>query len=298
MTVANQQIANHTHTGNSHQDVRKIDETSIIEIKEYCLIEDALTEVGKEIHSNPIIGLFKKSALKFQRVKSNLLPFWLVEATHTLDYEYQTLLNIPINEINTKQITINGQIYDVKNPMYQRSIEVPAIGTAHYEKKISRIFDANGVPISNDSIYRYYIERHNSDRFEDAKNSSLNELDLTDKIPPVKLNIERKIISEFYQLTKSMTDNTQDVKDIIEFTTVNLYYHPIFTFEYLNTETNESKEIEVDGITGKVIKDNMISSLKNLITKNRDPITEISAEIVGSFVPGTGYIVRELGKRV
>ncbi|MBV6542593.1 hypothetical protein, partial [Ursidibacter maritimus] len=194
---------------NQRQEVRRI-EASIIELREYCSIEDAFTEVGKSIQTNSIMNLFKKSGLKFQRVKSNLLPFWLVEATHTLDYEYQTLLNIPINEENTKQLTINGNIYEVKNPSHQRSIEVPAVGIAHYKKCISRIFDANGLLISNDSVYRSYIEYHENDQdsSDEITSQSLNDLDLTDKIPPAKQNIERKITSEFYKLTESTTDNT------------------------------------------------------------------------------------------
>lgn len=284
---------------NHRQEVKKIDAT-VIEIQEYCPIEDAFTEVVKNINSNLIRNIFKKSALKFQRVKSHFSPFWLVEATHTLDYEYQTLLNIPINEENTKQLVINNTIYDVKNPNYQKSIEVPAKGIAHYEKKISRIFDANGLPISNDSLYRGYIECHEDDEkaLDEITSQSLKELNLMDKIPPAKQNIERKITSEFYKLTESTTDNTQDFNDFVQFTKFNLYYHPIFTFEYINTETNETKEVEVDGITGKVIKDDMLTSIKNILINNKEGITEITAEIAGSAIPGSGYLVREIGKRI
>ncbi|WP_301098481.1 hypothetical protein [Otariodibacter sp.] len=280
------------------QEIVKI-QASIIELKEYCSIEDAFTEVGKSISNNPITNIFKKSGLKFQRVKSKLLPFWLVEAVHTLDYEYQTLLNIPINEENTKQLIINGHTYDVKNPTYQKSIEVQATGIAHYENKISRIFDAGGVLIQHDSIYRDYVERNNNDKSPDtAVSPSLSELNLSEKIPPVKQNIERKIVNEFYKLTESTIDNTQEFKDKVSFTTCNLYYHPIFTFEYINLETNDIKEIEVDGITGKVLKGNMLISIKNLLNNNREGITEVAAEIAGSVVPGTGYLVREIGKRI
>ncbi|MDO5055647.1 MAG: hypothetical protein Q4D86_10055 [Pasteurella oralis] len=284
---------------NHRQEVHKID-TTVVELQEYCPIEDAFAEAVKNINNNVFKSLFKKSDLKFQRVKSNLLPFWLVEAKHTIDYEYQTLLNIPINEANTTQLVINGTTYDVKNPAYQKSIEVPAKGIAHYKKEISYIFNAEGLLIQNDSTYREYITRHNSDdnALDEITSPSLNELNLIDKIPPAKQNIERKITSEFYKLTESTTDNTQDFKDIVEFTKFNLYYHPIFTFEYINTETEELKEIEVDGITGKVIKGNMLTSIKNILSNNREGITEMAAEIAGSAIPGTGYLVREIGKRI
>ncbi|MBV6524645.1 hypothetical protein HT664_07900, partial [Ursidibacter maritimus] len=94
------------------------------------------------------------------------------------------------------------------------------------------------------------------------------------------------------------TDNTQYFKDLVQFTKFNLYYHPIFIFEYINTETNEVKEIEVDGVTGKVVKDNVLTSIKNILHNNREGITEVAAEIAGNAIPGTGYLVREIGKRI
>ncbi|MBV6543378.1 hypothetical protein, partial [Ursidibacter maritimus] len=87
-------------------------------------------------------------------------------------------------------------------------------------------------------------------------------------------------------------------KDLVQFTKFNLYYHPIFIFEYINTETNEVKEIEVDGVTGKVVKDNVLTSIKNILHNNREGITEVAAEIAGNAIPGTGYLVREIGKRI
>lgn len=282
----------------NYQKVNKID-ASIIEIRELCSIEDALTEVGKEVSS--VFSLFKKSPLKFRRVKSSLSPFWLIEANHTIDYEYQTLLNIPINEANTKHLIIADNTYEVKNPTSQKSIEVPATGVAHYEKKTSYIYDSRGMLIQNDALYRKYVELHNSDNTPlESYSAALNNMmpELETQMPPAQQNLEKKIISDFYNLTKSTTDNTLKYQDNIHFTTVNLYFHPIFTFEYVNEETEEVKEIEIDGVTGKVIKESMLGTLKSMLHNNREPITEISAEIVGSFIPGTGYIIRELGKRM
>jgi len=232
----------------------------------------------------------KPEELKLIATENRLEPFWLITASSRTVYDRTATYTVTTGWKEVKSVTLLGQeLPAVPQPKGDPAFKLAAIEHCVQELRMQQTFD--GVTGAKTDFQKYA----NFARVEIPELSTFNPEGILIIPPQVRATaVVRQVTTEVVRPVK----NAQAVhEERVDIETVDLNFRPVYAFEYEWVAKNKRVIIEFDALTaeintgGKKLKD----QIKGILT--RDLLFDVTADAVGTFVPG-GSIAVKLVKAV
>ncbi|MGV8960310.1 MAG: hypothetical protein ACOH1V_07965 [Stenotrophomonas sp.] len=220
-----------------------------------------------------------KSELRYE-------PFWQVSARRQITYVHEAVYPLPVANPHARQLEIAGQVFEVLTHGGKPRVELAINERCHREIDTALYQDGLKRPIKQAKL-QGYVERYRA--------VEQPQLDLPGAVAPQMpfASVVQVIKS---QLAAEAIDAHRIDHDLLEFISANLYFRPVFAFEYLWTGAGRIGVIEIDGLTGEVVEDGQWFRDKLDTVMSREMLFELGAEVASAALPGAGFAVKVLGK--
>ena len=232
----------------------------------------------------------KPEELQLIATENRLEPFWLITASSKTVYDRAATYTVTTGWKEVKSVTVLGQhLPAMPQPKGDPAFKLAAIEHCIQELHTQQTFD--GVTGAKVDFQKYA----NFARTEISDISTFNPEGILLVPPQVRATaVVRQVTTEVVRPVK----NAQAVhEERVDIETVDLNFRPVYAFEYEWATKNKKVIIEFDALTteistgGKKLKD----QIKGILT--RDLLFDVTADAVGTFVPG-GSIAVKLVKAV
>jgi hypothetical protein len=215
-----------------------------------------------------------------------LEPFWHVAGRAVYVYERNRDYTVPASAADVQQLTINGTKYEGQAVPGQQTFRVPALEHCRAEFASESYTDGlAGTPVSDGATMI------SGPRSEVADPTTLS-ADGTIAMPPEHRAsyVVRQLMTEIMKPVQA--DQMLEESIILEAT--DLYYRPIWAFEFAWQGKGKQGIVEIDSLTGQTKQGKaLVTSIKGMLS--RDLLFDVGADTVGLFVPG-GSIAVKLAK--
>ncbi|RDF10849.1 hypothetical protein DPV92_04705 [Haemophilus paraphrohaemolyticus] len=271
------------------------------------LAKDAAEQHKNSAFSSTLSGLAKVAPLKSLAVKSSKLlnkdedielirserrlePFWKIEVKRIINYELVQNYRTNVENPDAKSVLIEDASEEIKvNTPQNMNIQTSYISfnvkeICQRDIIFSSVIDGMERSHVHESLLQAYLKepKYRSKPLEsEVIEPSLLQSGLMQRA-------RQKLLE-----TTIINAPTLDEKTVIE--CLEIYFRPVFAFEYHHKKDNRTAIIEVDGLTGKVI-DNGTSwfSQKANQEKMKSLLKDVVSEVAGSIVPGGATIANML----
>ena len=229
----------------------------------------------------------KENTVQLVRQELRLEPFWHVKATRSVDYTCQLTYQVPVHNLDTQTLHIEGSVFDVARQKDKARIEFVARETCHRKLGFDRLMDGMQRDSVKADALGAFINKY--------KYTEVDVLERPEVLKP-KLALVGAIQVASAALTGEAINAFEVQADQIEFERTYMYLRPVFAFEFKWSSADKVGVIEVDGLTGEVIENGswFKDKIKEIIT--RETLLELGGEVASSFVPGGGVAVKIIGK--
>lgn len=208
-------------------------------------------------------------------------PFWHAVCSTHFEYKRNREFTVKISDPIVQKVTIFGEEKTI-DP--QRNITLSRI--EHCLESNTKELFVDACTEKEEDFSRYI----SMSTRELAQTEELNEGDTI--VLPVKVKaayIVRKMLTEMLK----PIDADEILDETVSIDTLDLYFRPVYAFEYNWVPKNKQNVLEFDGITGefysgKVLKEKMTEIF------TEESLFEIGGEIAGFIVPGAGIPVKIL----
>lgn len=208
-------------------------------------------------------------------------PFWHAVCSTHFEYKRNCEFTVKISDPIVQKVTIFGE---EKTMDPQRNITLSRVEHC-LESNTKEIFvDAYTEKEEDFSKYVAMSTR------ELAQTAELNEGNTI--VLPVKVKaayIVRKLLTEMLK----PIDADEILDETVSIDTLDLYFRPVYAFEYTWVPKNKQNVLEFDGITGEFYSGKVLrEKMTEIFTE--EALFEIGGEIAGFIVPGAGIPVKIL----
>lgn len=208
-------------------------------------------------------------------------PFWHAVCSTHFEYKRNREFTVKISDPIVQKVTIFGEEKTIDQ---QRNITLSRI--EHCLESNTKELFVDACTEKEEDFSRYI----SMSTRELAQTEELNEGDTI--VLPVKVKaayIVRKMLTEMLK----PIDADEILDETVSIDTLDLYFRPVYAFEYNWVPKNKQNVLEFDGITGefysgKVLKEKMTEIF------TEESLFEIGGEIAGFIVPGAGIPVKIL----
>jgi hypothetical protein len=215
-----------------------------------------------------------------------LEPFWHVAGRAVYVYERNRDYTVPASAADVQQLTINGIRYEGQAVPGQQTFRVPALEHCRAEFASESYTDGlAGTPVSDGATMI------SGPRSEVADPTTLS-ADGTIAMPPEHRAsyVVRQLMTEIMKPVQA----DQMLEESITLEATDLYYRPIWAFEFAWQGKGKQGIVEIDSLTGQTKQGKaLVTSIKGMLS--RDLLFDVGADTVGLFVPG-GSIAVKLAK--
>ena len=214
-----------------------------------------------------------------------LEPFWHVAGHATYVYERNRDYNVPASAADVEAITLGGQRYEGA-PGKDKTFKVPVREHCKAEFRSENFVNGlTGQPVPEGA------QLITGPRSEVTDPATIGTED-TIVVPPEHRAsyVVRQLMSE---ITKPLQAD-QVMEESVTLEATELFYRPIWAFEFAWTAKGKQAIVEVDSVTGQIAAGKaLMGQMKAMM--NRDLLFDIGADTVGLIVPG-GSIAVKLAK--
>jgi len=208
-------------------------------------------------------------------------PFWHAVCSTHFEYKRNREFTVKISDPIVQKVMICGEEKTIDQ---QRNITLSRI--EHCLESNTKELFVDACTEKEEDFSRYI----SMSTRELAQTEELNEGDTI--VLPVKVKaayIVRKMLTEMLK----PIDADEILDETVSIDTLDLYFRPVYAFEYNWVPKNKQNVLEFDGITGefysgKVLKEKMTEIF------TEESLFEIGGEIAGFIVPGAGIPVKIL----
>ncbi|MBN1313974.1 MAG: hypothetical protein JXA42_00840 [Anaerolineales bacterium] len=208
-------------------------------------------------------------------------PFWHVVCSSLYVYERTRHYHIPIPHPEVRTVTIDEQEYIPSGD--SRSVTLVGVEKCREEKTVNRLIDAmNGEP----KEWNHYLE------FESTEIPDILEWEPPESIiVPAKVRASTITREALSTLIKPLDADTIQ-QDLITIENMDLYFRPIYAFEFSWTTKEKVAVAEFDGLTGKLVTDG--ASIREQFSKilTPDVIFDVGVDAIDLLVPGGGIAIK------
>ncbi len=215
-----------------------------------------------------------------------LLPFWHVAASAVYVYDRQRDYTVPGSASEVTAVSVDGQRHELEQAGNQRAFRLKALEHCRNEFHAETFTDGlTGAPVADGA------DLIGGPRSEISDPATLAAGD-TIVVPPEQRAsfVVRKTLAEVMKPVQA--DTILEESMVLEAT--DLYYRPVWAFEFTWQGHDKRGVIEIDSITGQTATGKaMLGQIKGMLT--RDVLFDVGADTIGLFVPG-GSIAVKLAK--
>jgi hypothetical protein len=200
--------------------------------------------------------------------------FWHIVGTLFLDYKRKTRHKVPVEPM-VKTITVDGREYPVNQT--DHSFHIEGVEHCQESQREELLIDAQ---TEQPGAFDKYL-KFSSRQIENVDMLTQDGAQVAYLQAKASFLI-RQVLNKLVRPYKA--DEILEERIAIE--ELNLYFYPLYTFEYHWTSKDKKALVEFDGVTGEVRKGQKISD-KLLQSFSYDDMFDFAKEIAG-FVPGGG----------
>jgi hypothetical protein len=215
-------------------------------------------------------------------------PFWHVSAHAKYLFDRTASYTVPVSDITVRNITIHGTTYDVNA---SKMFSLPVMEHCLLEESISSYRDAvTGKEQSGYAAYAGFTSKIVKTTIESTVSKG-------SIIVPPSTRVSGMVRETLAKLIKGIqADTISEEKVIVD--TIDLYYHPIYAFEYLWKTKSKKGIVQVDGCTGTVTTGQR--TFAEFIGKKIDTnfLFDVGADAAGIFIPGGSIAVKVAKKYI
>jgi hypothetical protein len=206
-------------------------------------------------------------------------PFWHVVCATRHVYDRTSKFNVPVAGAEVKSITLQGMDYSVANHTFTIS------GVEHCTEENRQQIFVNGVSGEKEEL---------SAIINNPKNevTDLNAFTADNKVIVVPPETRASFVMR--QILQPMLKPVQaDVihEEAVTIETIDLYYRPIYAFEFKWKPKDKTGVAEFDGVTGEMRNAKALLQQMNIpITRNA--LFDIGADTLSMLVPGANIALK------
>lgn len=212
-------------------------------------------------------------------------PFWHVKAQSKYIYERTNNYQVPVSGQEVKSVTLHEKKYEVLNG----HIHIPTV--EHCNQEESEIVLIDGVTGKSLPELSGYLTL-SAQSIEGELSTFVPEKSIL--VPP-QIRVSAIMRDTLSKMIKGIQAD-KILEEHVEVTCMDLYYHPIYAFQYKWISKNKEAILEVDGLTGEVKSGSRIFSEYLGRALDQNFLFDLGADAAGMFIPG-GSIAVKVAKR-
>lgn len=237
-----------------------------------------------------VTGFFSKpndSDFELTYQEHRYQPFWHVVAKAKYIYDRKAEYQIDVKHPEVKAFTFESTRFEATNNHVHMSVMEHCIQEEHDEVFV------DGVTGKNKPELSHYLSLS-------PKEVSGDLTKFTPKgsiLVPPQSRVSAIMRDALSKMIKGIQADTI-LEEHVEVTCVDLYYHPIFAFQYKWKSKNKDAIVEVDALTGAVSTGNR--TFNEYLGKVLDPIFlfDVGADAAGMLIPGGSIAVKVAKKYI
>jgi hypothetical protein len=210
-----------------------------------------------------------------------LEPFWHVACRARTVYERTRDYAVAASTSDVRQVTVNGETYDVSGSGRTFSLSVLEHCVEEYAQQTATD-GLTGAPVGDAAT----VITGPSTEVADPQTLTADE---TVVVPP-----EHRASYVVRQLLATMLKPVQAdrvLEESLALENTDLYYRPIWGFEFEWRGRDKRGVVEIDGVTGQVRQGrSLLPAIKGRL--NRDVLFDIGADTAGLLIPGGSIAVK------
>ena len=209
-------------------------------------------------------------------------PFWHIVCRARYVYERHRDYPVTLSGSEVKAITLDDKRYDVTNGRIQLTV------TEHCREEPARTLFINGYTNQPDEALQRYLNHPANE----VPPEHLEELGKQGAIVlPVQARASAVVRDVLLGVLKSIQADTI-LEDSVEIANVDLYYRPMYAFQYRWHSKEKEAVVEYDAVTGELRTDG--KTFQQYMGKLLDPefLFDVGADTIDLLVPGGGLAVK------
>ncbi len=228
---------------------------------------------------NVLLQRIKPEEVELLAMQKRWEPFWSVICTRHLVYDRTRKFNVSVTGPEVQSITLNAVDYPVVN----RAIGFAAVEHCREEDRQQAFFD--GITGAAQDL---------SSLIGDSRVEVTDLADFTARDNTIVVSSEIRASYVMRQALQTMLKPVQaDVifEEAVNVEAIDLYYRPIYAYEFRWKTKDKTAVAEIDGLTGEMRNAKSLRQQMN-IPISRDALFDIGADTVGMLVPGANIAVK------
>jgi hypothetical protein len=241
---------------------------------------------GRAIKLTSFLQRPKDEDFKLVYKEQRYQPFWHVVCSARYVYERRRDYPLTIGDPAVKAVTIQGAEYPVQNGL------VTLTGLEHCREELRKDVFVDGLTNQVDAALVDYLTYPVTEIPADDLDEFAPEGVIV--VPP--LSRASAVVHEVLIGMIKSVQAERILEDSIEVEQIDLYYRPVFAFQYGWLSKEKEAVLEYDGVTGKWQSEG--KTFQQYVGKIIDPdfLFDVGAETVDLLVPGGGLAIK-LAKR-
>jgi hypothetical protein len=216
--------------------------------------------------------------------KRRLEPMWHISGRSRYEYERTRNYSVPVTGPEVRRVTVTGADYDVSPSGAAKTFSLSVLEQCLEEYRREVFLDGQtGQPVADGA----HVITGPRSEVTDVAALSANE---TVVIPPEQRAsfVVRSVIQEIMKAVQA--DKLLEETLVLE--AADLYYRPVWSFEFKWVPRDKTGFIEIDGVTGQMRQTNqLLPQIKGMVT-NKEVWFDIGADTVELLVPGGGIAMK------
>ena len=213
-----------------------------------------------------------------------LEPFWHAAARARYVYQRNRDYAVPASAPEVREVTVNGTAYPVQESVRSAPTFTLSVLENCLDEFAHQLFSdgVSGAPVADAQAM---ITGPSSEVTDPATLGA----DETIVVPPEQRAsfVVRKLLGEMMKPVQA--DSVEEESLVLEKT--DLYYRPVYAYEFLWAPKDRRGVVEIDGLTGQVRQgQSLMPRLKRMVS--RESLFDIGADTAGLLIPGGSIAVK------
>jgi len=228
---------------------------------------------------NVLLQRIKPEEVELLAMQKRWEPFWNVIGARHLVYDRTRKFSVSVTGPEVQSITVT----EVDYPVVNRAITFAAVEHCREEDRQQMFFDG----ISGEA-------QELGSLIGDSRMEVTDLADFTARDNTIVVSSEVRASYVMRQALQTMLKPVQAdtiFEESVNVEAIDLYYRPIFAFEFRWKTKDKTAVAEIDGLTGEMRNAKSLRQQMNLPV-SRDTLFDIGADTVGMLVPGANIAVK------
>ncbi len=212
-------------------------------------------------------------------------PFWHVVANANYVYDRNTVYQVSVSGPEVKSVTYLEKDFEVTNTHIHQSVTEHCVQNESDEVLVDGI---TGKPDKNLKSYLALTPRQ-------VQNSLENAVDRNTILVPPQVRISAIMRDTLAKMIKGIQAD-KILEETLKVEYVDLYYRPVYAFNYLWKSKAKEAIVQVDGLTGEISVGSRV--FREYVGKliDKDFLFDLGADAAGILIPG-GSIAVKIAKK-